>query len=218
MKKNIIIWIVIGIHCLIAQPIDESIEYIFPDEVPVVNLLGWKLAYGDSCHWSSPDYNDSHWEENPGIGLWVIEGKRGKGIRWYRKTLFFPEPLDSLAVMALYQIAVVSANEIYWDGKLIARSGQPGLDKKSEKTGLSGQIFHVPRSFTSPGKHVIALRVSNFHSISGVIQAPLQLGYFAKINESLFRVQALSIFLAGIFILTALFHFAILLGHGNKWP
>ena len=84
MKKNIIIWIIIGIGNLIAQPIDESVEYILPDEVPVVNLLGWKLAYGDSCHWSSPDYNDSHWEENPGIGLWVIEGKSGKGIRWYR--------------------------------------------------------------------------------------------------------------------------------------
>lgn len=218
MKKKIVIWILIGIYNLIAQPIDESIEYVFPDEVPVVNLVGWKVAFGDSSYWCNPDYDDSHWERNPGFGLWVIEGKSGKGVRWYRKTLFFPEPLDSLTTLALYQIAVVSANEIYWDGNPIARSGQPGLNKEAERTGLSGQVFPVPVSLTTPGKHVIALRVSNFHSISGVIEAPLQLGYFSKINEHLFRVQGLSIFLAGIFFLTALFHFAILLGHGNKWP
>lgn len=218
MKKDSAIFILIGVYILIAQPIDESVEYIFPDEVPVVNLVRWKVAYGDSICWRDPDYDDSHWEKNPGVGLWVIEGKSGKGVRWYRKILFFPEPLDSLSTLALYQIAVVSANEIYWDGNLIARSGQPGFDKKSERTGLSGQIFPVPVSLTTPGKHVIALRVSNFHGISGVIEAPLQLGYFSKINEHLFRVQGLSIFLAGIFFLTALFHFAILLGHGNKWP
>lgn len=217
MKKIVIAWSFVAFS-LFAQTIDETVERIFPDEEPVVSLLGWKVACGDSTIWSNPDYDDSHWELNAGIGLWVNEGMSGKGLRWYRKTLFFPEPLDSLATLALYQVAVVSANEIFWDGKLIARSGQPGVDKESEKTGLSGQIFPVPRSLATPGRHVIALRVSNFHSFSGVIEAPLQLGYFSQVNGHLFRVQALSIFLAGIFFLTALFHFAILLGHGNKWP
>lgn len=217
MKKNSIIWIFFA-YSLFAQQIDETVEYIFPDETPVVSLIGWKVANGDSTTWCDPEYDDSHWEINPGVGLWINEGKSGTGVRWYRKTLFFPEPLDSLATLALYQIAVVSANEVYWDGRLIARNGQPGIDKKSEKTGLSGQIFPIPEILTTPGKHVIALRVSNFHSFSGVIESPLQLGYFARIHEYLFRVQALSIFLAGVFFLTALFHFAILLGHGNKWP
>lgn len=210
--------LLIGIGCVLAQPIDKAVEYVFPDETPVIQCINWRVAYGDSAVWRSPDYDDAHWALHPGIGLWVNEGKKGTGIRWYRKTIFFPEPLDSLATLALYQIAIVSANEIYWDGSLIARSGVVGEDKEHEQTGLSGQIFPVPKSLTTPGKHVIALRVSNFHSFSGVIEAPLQMGYFAAIHENLFRVLALSLFLAGVFFFTALFHFAILLGHGNKWP
>ncbi len=217
MKKCIILYLLMS-STLFTQPMDEDIEYVFPDETPVKNLIGWKVKSGDNIIWGTLDYDDSDWQTHPGIGLWVNEGEKGKGIRWYRKTLFFPEPIDSLATLALYQVAVVSANEVYWDGRLIARSGEPGKDKGSEKTGLSGQIFPISRSLTAPGRHVIALRASNFHSFSGIITAPIQLGYFGAIQESLFRVLALSLFLAGVFFLTALFHFAILLGHGNKWP
>ncbi len=203
---------------LYAQSVTERIEYVFPEETPVIQCVNWRVASGDSIRWRLPDYNDAHWRLHPGFGLWVNEGVKGRDVRWYRKTIFFPEPLDSLATLALYQIATVSASEIYWDGILIARSGIVGKSREEEHTGASGQIFPVPKNLATPGKHVIALRVSNFHSFSGVIEAPLQLGYFSAIHENLFRVMALSLFLAGVFFLTALFHFAILLGHGNKWP
>ncbi len=206
------------IHSIFASPFGENTEYIFPDEKPVNNLIEWKVACGDSSIWSHPNYNDSHWNTNPGFGLWKNEGKKGKDIRWYRKNLFIPHSLDSFTMLAIYQVAVVSANEIYWDGKLIAKNGKIGKEKKDEKTGKSGQVFLLPSDLASPGKHLIAMRVSNFHTFSGIIEAPLQLGYFSKVYKHLLRTQAISIFLAGIFILTALFHFAILLGHGNKWP
>lgn len=203
---------------LYATPFDETVEYIFPDENPVVSLLAWKMSYGDCCSWRHADYDDRHWEVTPGIGLWNSKGKSGKGVRWYRKTLFFPQSPDSLAMLALYQVAIVSANEIYWDGQLIARNGMPARNIGAEKTGKSGKIFIIPGTLVSPGKHVIAMRVSNFHTSSGIIDTPLQIGYFKSLSKYLFRTQAISAFLAGIFILTALFHFAILLGHGNKWP
>ena len=217
MKKIATLYLLM-VFTLFAAPFEETVEYIFPDEKPVINLFTWKVAYGDSNTWRYPEYNDMHWELNPGIGLWNNEGRSGKGIRWYRKTLFFPQSLDSLTMLAMYQVAVVSANEIFWDGNMIARNGFPANTITNEKTGKSGQIFIIPHSLTAPGKHVIAMRVSNFHTFSGIIEAPLQMGYFAKLSKHLFRIQALSMFLAGIFILTALFHFAILLGHGNKWP
>ncbi len=207
----------------LTVPIDAQIdnntpEYIFPDETPVKNLLNWKVAFGDSSHWRESNYNDSSWQDHPGLGLWRNEGESGKGVRWYRKTIFLPHSLDSFTVLALYQVAIVSANEIFWDGTLISRNGIPAHSRDKEQTGKSGQIVIVPRTLTAPGKHVIALRVSNYHTFSGLVEAPLQLGYFYKIHKHLFRVQGLSIFLAGIFILAALFHFAILSGRGNRWP
>lgn len=201
-----------------AQPIDEDIDYVFPDDDPLYQLIGWKVALGDSSIWSDSAYNDSHWTEDAGIGLWISEGKNGKGIRWYRKSLFFPEPLDSLKIIALYQVAIVCADEIYWDGYLIARNGEPASDREHEKAGFSGQITPIPSHLTVPGRHVVALRISNIHTLSGMIDAPLQIGYLSEIHEYLFQAQALSLFLAGIFFLTAVFHFALLLGHSNKWP
>lgn len=201
-----------------AQMPGESMQYIFPDEESLIPLIGWKMNVGDSSHWRDVVYDDSHWEENTGNGLWINEGTDRKGIRWYRKVVFFPQPLDSLDILSLYQIAVVSANEIYWDGVLIARNGQPGGSLEEENTGRSGQIFPISQSLTHPGKHVVAMRVSNFHCLSGVIEVPIQIGYSSKIHARLFRMQAISLFLAGVLFLTALFHFVILLGRGNKWP
>lgn len=200
-----------------AQPIDERIMFIFPEEKPMINLVCWKMSLGDSSQWSIADYNDSGWIVESGSGLWVDGGRPGKGVRWYRKSIFLPEPIDSLSLLALYQIAIVSAYEVYWDGKLIARNGVVGSSEESEKTGCSGFIFPIPPDLTNVGKHVIALRMSNFSTFSGVIEEPFRIGYFSRIYVSLIRSGAFSFFLAGIFIITALFHFAILLGHGNKW-
>lgn len=201
-----------------AQHAREDVEYLFPNEQPVIELTGWRTQCGDSSAWCRPNYDDTGWEPGIGAGLWVSEGKPGRGVRWYRKTIFFPEPLDTVVPLALYQVAVVSASEIYWDGILIGQSGRVGKSRASESTGYSAQVYPIPCSLASIGRHVLALRASNHHGFSGIVEAPLRLGYLSAIHRALFGAQALSLFLAGIFFVTALFHFAILLGRGNQWP
>lgn len=200
-----------------GQEVAEPPTYIFFDETPVVSLTGWRTAWGDSLAWADSAYDDSGWELAQGSGLWVSDGWAGKGIRWYRKAIFFPEALDTLSSLALYQVAAVSANEIYWDGRLVARNGTVAESREGEICGVSGQVFPVPRKQTFAGRHVIAVRQSNHHTFSGIIAPPLQLGTFNSLQTSLFRQGALSLFLAGIFVITALFHIAVLLGHANKW-
>jgi len=195
----------------------EAVEYMFFDETPVADLVGWRTAWGDSIEWADADYDDEAWEWDKGSGLWVSGGGPGKGVRWYRKHVFFPEALTSATSLALYQVAAVSASEIYWDGELIARNGEVAEEAEDEESGRSGQVFPIPASLTAAGKHVIALRVSNHHTFSGLVSPPLQIGYFAELQGRLFRSGALAFFLAGIFIVTALFHIAILFGHANKW-
>jgi long-chain acyl-CoA synthetase len=51
---------------LFTQPMDEDVEYIFPDETPVKNLIGWKVKSGDNIMWGTPDYDDSDWQTHPG--------------------------------------------------------------------------------------------------------------------------------------------------------
>jgi hypothetical protein len=197
--------------------VQEAVTYVDFDETPVCNLTEWKMALGDNPEWAEPLFDDSDWERNEGEGLWINEGRPGKGVRWYRKTLFFPEELPELSTLALYQIAAVSASEIYWDGQLVAANGEVGASREQEVPGNSGQIIPVHKSLTRAGRHVVAMRMSNYHNFSGLIWPALRLGYFNELQQRLFRNGAIAIFLAGIFVVTALFHIAILLGRANKW-
>lgn len=209
--------IVFTFLAITAQP--QNGEYIFPDEKPsIIPLTNWKTISGDSLAYKNSSFDDSNWGTDPGFGLWKAQGYDGKGIRWYRKELFFPEPIDSLQIFALYQVAAVTASEIYWDGRLIVKNGEVGRDKDSEVAGASGRMFVIPAGLVTQGKHVIAMRISNHSSFSGIIDGPLRFGYLENISGYLFRRQAISIFLAGMFFLTALFHFIILFGRVNKWP
>ncbi|MBD3391919.1 MAG: hypothetical protein GF418_07615 [Chitinivibrionales bacterium] len=203
------------------EEFDESFdgpEYVFFDETPITDLVGWRTFYGDSMAWADPAYDDTHWEWDKGSGLWISDGGPGKGTRWYRKEIFFPGALESGRSLALYQVAAVSASEIYWDGQLVARNGEVGESPADEVPGRSGRVFPIHRSLTSAGRHVIAMRMSNHHSFSGLVAPPVQLAYFGVIQMRLFRSGALALFLAGIFVVTAIFHIAMLLGHANKWP
>ena len=201
-----------------GEPALSTTSYFFSEETPVMNLIGWRLALGDSAQWSATDYEDSHWSWNPGFGLWAMEGESGTGVRWYRKDIVFPRIPDSLVTFALYQPAVVSASEVYWDGECIMRSGRVGSSRESEVPGKSGLLIPVPRHLSGGGKHVMAIRASNHHGFSGVIERPFRLGTFVALHTRLFRQGALSLFLAGFFVVSGLFHFAILFGRGNKWP
>ncbi len=152
-----------------------------------------------------------------GTGSWISLGENGKGIKWYRKEIFIPEPLPRFRTLALYNIAAVNACELYWDGHITERNGRPADNREDEEAGISGHIFTIPKELTKPGNHVLALRVSNHQTVSGTIHEPLKIGFLSNIQESFFYTQSLSLFLAGIFFLTAVFHIAILFGRANKW-
>jgi hypothetical protein len=203
---------------LLAQPRDPLVQYIFPDEKATTALTGWRARWGDSLAWAEPDCDESQWDVVGGVGLWVSERSEGKGLRWYRKRIFIPEPLDPLKPLALYQQAVVAASEVYWDGELIARNGVVGSSAEEEVAGLSGAVLIVPGELTGQGEHVIAQRVSNYNAFSGVVEAPLLIGYFRLLQRKLSIEGAVLLFLAGVFVFTAIFHIAVLFGFRERWP
>jgi hypothetical protein len=118
----------------------------------------------------------------------------------------------------MYQMAVVAASEIYWDGECIGRNGEVGRSAAEEQSGRSAQLFIVPRRLSTHGEHCIALRVSNFSTVSGCIETPLQLGYHTQLHRQLNREGGILLFLAGVFLIAGLFHSALLFGYGEKRP
>ncbi len=192
--------------------------YVFPEEQLAVPLSGWYTASGDSMVWAAAEYDCSHWQPAHGAGLWVSEGWAGRGVRWFRKELFLPAPMDSLAQLALYQRAAVSASEVYWDGVLVGRNGVVGHSRGEETPGTSAMIVTVPRELSHPGKHVVAHRVSNHNTFSGVIEAPMMFGEFRRVQRMLFWDSAVQFFMAGIFLFTGVFHLVLLFGYRERKP
>ena len=206
------------IWCVNGQPADSTAVYLFPGENPVTHLAIWKTKQGDSSAWSLAGYDDSRWSLSAAGTLWARDGAPGKGIMWYRQTMFIPEPLDSLQALAMYQRAVVCASELYWDGALLARNGRIGATLSDEMPGSSAQFTLVPPHLAAPGRHVVALRVSNAHTFSGLMETPLQIGYFQQLSSRLHTTEALLLLCAGIFLITAIFHAALLWGRTKGLP
>jgi hypothetical protein len=212
---NILIVLVAGIMTdATAQIADSLAVYLFPDENPVTGLAVWKQNRGDSSMWRDPAYDDSRWDIRNAGTLWTHDAGVGKGIKWYRLTIFIPEPLDSLRPLALYQRSIICANEVYWDGALLTQNGRiaDAGSLRGEVPGKSAQFTIVPQNLSRPGRHVAAIRVSNVHTYSGLMEAPLQIGYLPDILARLHVTETLLLLCAGIFLITAIFSIAVLWG------
>jgi hypothetical protein len=223
MKRNLVIFSLFILAGGIitnppAQPADSTAVYLFPGENPVTQLALWKIRQGDSSAWSRAGCDDSRWSLGSAGTLWARDSFAGKGITWYRQTIFIPEPLDTLQSLAMYQRAVVCASELYWDGALLAQNGRVGATMSEETPGRSAQFTLVPPHCTLPGRHVVALRVSNAHTFSGLMETPLQIGYFQQLSLRLHKTEALLLLCAGIFLITAIFHAAVLWGRTKGLP
>jgi hypothetical protein len=201
-----------------AQQADSTAVYLFPDENQVTPLSVWKQKQGDSLAWREASYNDTGWKTSMAGTLWARDSAPGFGIRWYRQTVFIPEPLDPLKTLAIFQRALICASELYWDGALLTRNGAVSIDRNAEVPGTSSCFTFVPPHLTAPGRHVVSIRVSNAHTFSGFMETPLQIGYFQEINRRLHVPETFLLLCAGIFFITAIFHIAMLLGRAKGAP
>jgi hypothetical protein len=197
-----------------GQPVDSTAVYLFPDENPVTSIAMWKQKTGDTSVWRDTAYDDSRWDIRTAGTLWTNDGGSGKGVRWYRQTVFIPEPLDSLRPFALYQRSIICASELYWDGRLLTQNGRiaQATSLRGEVPGKSAQFTIVPPDLCRPGRHVVAIRVSNVKTYSGLMESPLQAGYFPDILGRLHVTETLLLLCAGIFLITAIFNIAVLWG------
>jgi hypothetical protein len=212
MINSIMVFIASIITGAAAQSVDSTAVYLFPNENPVTGLAVWKQNSGDSLPWRDTAYDDARWNMTMAGTLWAHDAGSGKGVRWYRRTIFIPEALDSLRPFALYQRSIICASELYWDGTLLTQNGRIADNRRDEVPGKSSQFTIIPPHLSNSGRHVVAIRVSNFHTYSGLMETPLQIGYFPDILSRQRLIETLMLLCAGIFLVAALFHFAIMLG------
>ncbi|HEX2100280.1 MAG TPA: hypothetical protein VHF69_06445, partial [Candidatus Synoicihabitans sp.] len=93
-----------------------------------------RLRIGDDPAWAYPDYDDSDWEVVTTSGL-----PTRSGVFWVRYRI----RTDGLLPAGIYN-KVGAAYELYWDGRLIGRSGTPGANRAEEEPGKLDSAFSIP--------------------------------------------------------------------------
>ncbi len=84
----------------------------------------WQFHTGDNIEWASPSFDDSAWEPIQVSSSWGSQSHPGyTGYAWYRRHLQIHATGGDKTSYALLMPTVDDAYEVYWNGKLIGRSG-----------------------------------------------------------------------------------------------
>lgn len=177
-------------------------------------LGDWKYRFGDNPLWALSDFDDQAWGRlHPGK-----EKETNHGIRWYRTRVRLEGEQNDFDILAMYFSGIVSAYEIYWDGRLIHRNGGVAAVQAAEIPGDLLRVVKLRREWTTPGIHTIAIRLSNLHVHDSFRYFRIPLGYLSDIRDKLNEFMYLQLFNIGVFFFACLFSFALFLGGGRQRP
>ncbi len=166
------------------------------------------LKSGDQADWADPDFDDRGWEETDQISE--------QGRFWVRASIHFDKSIQADNQLGLFVVSIGSF-ELFLDGVLIGKSGQIGQNIDDEIPGKTISYFPLPDSLAKAGKHLVALRVSNFHSNghTSFFQF-LVADYFKLVRKPLILTSFMYI-LAGIFLIVGVYYFFLYLKSKNEW-
>jgi hypothetical protein len=128
------------------------------DEAGWWSFRDYRFQRGDDPRWAEPGWDDSAWPIVEPFSLpsrdgiywvrWRVNRTGGERVRWRDGLLF----------------KMVASYDLYWDGRLMGRNGRVGATAAEEMPGVVDALFQIPREWLGPGEHVVALRISSFHT------------------------------------------------------
>lgn len=150
--------------------------------------------------------------------------------KWHRRPSIIPEgqvfwsrtKVDILKAPKAFQpfglrLEVYGEYEVFWDGVLIGKNGNPGEEDKYPPEGELWTTFHIPIELTTKGEHVMALRLSNYYYPDHVGIYDLKINYNnALLTERLIQNAYMHLF-AGAFLVAAIYCFFLFLGNKKEY-
>jgi len=155
-----------------------------------------RIAEGDDARWSSPQFDDSRWSNAVLYRL-----KPTSRTFWIRRRIELPAQSDD-RVLCVYAAAIAST-EIYWDGRVIGRSGA------DDKPGPMDNFFPIPRDGATPGSHLLAMRVAIPAGNSASWFQGIAIGDYEQMLRSRIVAQVLPLAGCGVFIVIGLYYLAL---------
>lgn len=165
---------------------------------------------GDNPTWAKKVLNDSNWERR--IAL-IPEGE----IFWSRTRIYILKSPEELRPYGL-QIDAYGEYEIFWDGVLIGKNGNPGQEAKLPPEGELWITYSIPTHLATEGEHVLALRLSNYYFPDHVGHYELEIAdYEDLLANMLIETSYMHVF-AGAFLIVSIYFLFLFLNNRKEYP
>ncbi len=174
-------------------------------------ITKWKFQVGDNSDWAKKSFNDSLWK----IITPQTFSDFDTGIQWYRAEIELNGNHNDYDLLCLFFRALASAYEVYWDGNKISVNGKVSETDSGENYAETNRLIILKQEWTSPGKHILAVRLSNHLEQTFGRIFFTQIGYHSIIKQNLNINYYTSFFSAGLFLLATLLSIALFLGGGR---
>ncbi len=176
---------------------------------PVFNKYETVFQVGDQQEWAGKDWNDKDWEKR--IGL-VSDGQ----VFWTRTKIDILKTPELLHPYGL-QLYVYGEYEVFWDGILIGKNGNPGQEAILGPEGKMWVTFSVPTHLTKKGEHLLALRSSLLYFPNHIRMHELDLDYYDDLlTDRLIESSYMHLF-AGAFLIASIYFLFLFLSNKKEY-
>lgn len=113
--------------------------------------------------WEKPDIQSDSWQEFDRL----TRAHEYRGLFW----MTFDVDLEVKNQPILdweYNLHMLAAQEVYWDGQLLGANGKPAATKEDEIPGVVWTTYLIPNDLITDGKHTIKIFGSNHHRLSNM--------------------------------------------------
>lgn len=164
---------------------------------------------GDELNWSSKDLDESDWTSQRPI---LQDGR----ILWYRLNIELLEEPKSLLQYGI-QLEAYGEYEIFWDGVMIGKNGNPGQETERPPEGTLWTTYGIPRELSGKGTHVLALRASLLHFPDHTEIHSLKIDYYDELIKNALIENTYMHVYAGAFLIVSLYFLFLFISHKKAY-
>ncbi|BFP43187.1 hypothetical protein FGF1_40320 [Flavobacteriaceae bacterium GF1] len=165
---------------------------------------------GDRPEWAAKDLDDRAWERR--IAL-VPDGQ----VFWSRTKIDILKAPEALKPYGL-RLEVYAEYEVFWDGVLIGKNGNPGKEADLPPEGELWTTFSIPTHLTDEGEHIMAMRLSNYYFPDHIGIYDLKIAnYKALLTDRLIQNAYMHVF-GGAFLIASIYFLFLFLGNKKEYP
>ncbi|CAM2011499.1 sensor histidine kinase [Acanthopleuribacter pedis] len=169
MRRLAWFWLLPMTLCLVLA--DEGPAPHRHDLAPVWKgslVQSWRYLASDDPAFADPMFSDGD------LPVVVADGTAvaaPEGVVWFRRDVLLEGTLGETQFLGLYLEEQPVAYELYWNGRLLDQNGRVAASREEERPGTLLGYHAIPREASSPGRHLLAVRLS-CHALPDLYRLP----------------------------------------------